>query len=231
MKKIELKHVFIVALIIFFGFVFHVFYIGHNFGSVERNYLFFFKDSIHKKVDPRNSWASDQDNISNYIYYTDLKDKRLYYEINDTTYQNYYIKIWEIKSLKNYDLDDVFINKNSIIRNSKFEFQSTPDSSPVSDYEISFKYFYKIDGMILNLGENTKIIKEFKGENYKGFYALADKMSICNRKGEPQIYINFSKSLTSFILIMYKGHDSFYIVMINSNKEVAENIINILNID
>ncbi|MFZ4582471.1 MAG: hypothetical protein ACOYM7_07460 [Paludibacter sp.] len=172
---------------------------------------------------------ADRDVLSHYIYYEDLKNKKPYYELNDTSYNNYYVVIWEFKDMKNYNLDDVFINERSIISKSKFELGEVLDSK--SFCPISIKYLYKIDGMILSLSENSKILKELHGKKYKGFYGLIDKMSISDKKGEPQIYFNFSKNQYPTVLLLYKGHNSFYLIMINSSKKIDENIINILNIN
>jgi hypothetical protein len=204
----------------------------HNvFNTTSRKYLFLFKDSIINKVDTTMSysWVADQDILNHFIYYDDLKNKKLYYELNDTSYNNYYINIWEFSSLKKYNLDDVFINSNSTIEKSKFELGEVLDSKGFCP--ISIKYLYKIDGMILNLGQNTKIIKKLRGSNYKGFYGLVDKMSICDKKGEPQIYFNFAISQHPTILLFYKGHNKFYLIMINSSKKLDENIIKILKLN
>jgi len=62
-------------------------------------------------------------------------------------------------------------------------------------------------------------------------------MSICDKKGEPQIYFNFNKSQIPTVLLLYKGHNSFYLIMVNPNNElyknikIDENIIKILKLD
>jgi len=233
MKKIELKHILIFALIIFSFFAFQIFYTGHvgHFDTASKKYLFFFKDSIVSKVDTSEnfSWISDQDILTHFIYYDDLKNKKDYYEPNDTSYNNYYFIIWEFKSLKEYEIDNVFINEHSVIGKSEFELGQTLDSK--SFCPISIKYLYNIDGMILNLSDKSKVIKRLVGKNYKGFYGLIDKMSICNKRGEPQIYFNFAKSQHPTVLLLYKAHSSFYLIMINSSKKIDESIINILNLE
>ena len=169
MKKIKLKNVFIFIIIIIAGVTFHQFYTMHHndFKTTSRKYLFFFKDSIINKVDTSMSfsWVADQDKLNHFIYYDDLKNKKYYYELNDTSYNNYYIDIWEFNSLKGYNLNEIFINKQSNIEKSKFILGEVLDSE--SYCPISIKYFYKIDGMILNLSDNSKIIKNLKGKNYK----------------------------------------------------------------
>lgn len=233
MKKKQLKYIFISAVVIYAFFFFHLLYTGHSsiFKVTSRKYLFFFKDSIINKVDTTMSysWVAHQDILNHYIYYDDLKNKKLYYEINDTSYNNYYFTIWEFRDLKKYKLEDVFINTHSIIQKSKFIWQETLDSKGFCP--ISVKYLYKIDGMILNLSGNSKVIKNLQGKNYKGFYGLVDKISICDKKGEPQIYINFAKNQTPTVLLLYKSRNSFYLIMINSSKKLDENIINVLNLN
>ena len=233
MKKVKLKHILISAVVILAFFFFHLLYTGHHgvFNSIGRKYIFLYKDSIINKVNTVSnfSWVADQDILNHYIYYEDLKNKRLYYEPDDTSYNNYYFVIWEFKTLKNYNLEDVFINTHSIIPESKFIWGETLNSK--SYCPISIKYLYKIDGLILNLDENSKVLKELHGKNYKGFFGLVNKMSICNKKGEPQIYFNFAKSQHPTVLLFYKGHNGFYLIMINSRKKIDENIIKILNLD
>jgi len=222
MKKNRLKYVFIAAVSIYACFLLHQFYTYHSsvFYTTSKNHLYFFKDSVISKLDTISyNWVTDQDTLDNYLYDND----------------KYILHVWKFNSLDNADLKDIFINERSVIRKSEFRWQETLDSK--SFCPISVKYLYKIDGMILNLGENTKIIKELKGQNYKGFYGLVDKMSICDKKGEPQIYFNFNKSQIPTVLLLYKGHNSFYLIMVNPNNElyknikIDENIIKILKLD
>jgi hypothetical protein len=223
MKKIRIKHI-IISIVVIYGCLFiHQFYTGHHtvINSISKNYLFLFKDSVVSKIDTPISYScvSNQDILNGYLYNDD----------------KYCIKIWEFNDLKKYSLQDLFINSQSTIKKSEFSWEETLNSK--SFLPISIKYLYKIDGMILNLGENTKIIKELQGKNYKGFYGLVDKMSICNKKGEPQIYLNFAKSQTPTVLLLYKSHNSFYLIMVNPNNElyknikIDENIIKILKLD
>ncbi len=223
MKKIRLKHI-LISIVVIYGCLFlHQLYTGHHtvFNTISRNYLFLFKDSAASKLDYPTSYScvSQQDIYNSYLYNDD----------------KYCVMIWEFNDLRNYSLEDVFLNTHSIIRKSEFSWEETLDSK--SFLPISIKYLYKIDGMILNLGENTKIIKELQGKNYKGFYGLVDKMSICDKRGEPQIYFNFTKNQTPTVLLLYKGHNSFYLIMVNPNNElykdikIDENIIKILKLD
>lgn len=218
MKEIKLKYILYPAIIIMVCITFHQIYSAHssNFMTTSRKYMFFFKDSIVDKIDTLSaSYVADQDILNNFIYYD--KDNR------------YYVAIWEFNNLRNYNLDDVFINTHSIMNKSKFDLQET--LNPNGPCPISIKYLYKIDGMILNLDENTKILKELRGKNYKGFYGLVDRISICNKKGDPQIFFNFKSSKTPTIMLLYKGHNSFYVLKINSKKEFDEKIIKILNLN
>jgi len=215
MKKKRVKYIFYSILVIMVSVTLHQFYSGHHDVSNElsRKYLFIFKDSTVNKIDKNIAgWSNDHDIINNFIY--------------DETYL---VKIWEFNDLKNYNIEDAFINKHSIINKSTFNLQETIYSS--GPCPISIKYLYKIDGIILNLDENSKIIKEFHGTNYKGFYGLIDKMSICDKKGKPQVYFNFTKSQTATILLFYKSHNNFYLIMITSKKEFDEKIIKILNLN
>jgi hypothetical protein len=192
--------------------------------------MFIFKDIVLENLNlPSYSWISEQDTLTNFILTENLKDKKDYYELNDTC-NNYYISVWEFNALKNCKLDDIFINEHGIIPKSEFPLEGALDGK--SPYPISVKYLYKIDGMILNLGENSKVIKELKGSKYKGFYGLVDKMSICNKNGEPQIYFNYPKKIsTPVVLLFYKGHGGLYLIFIYSSRRLDETVLKYLNLD
>ncbi len=231
MKEIQLKKVILIALVSFIVFIAYLFHIGHTpvFNKVSRGYLFLFKDSILDYIDTTSvSSVAGNDIINSFIYTENFKnDKSIY--LQDKIYNSYFIDIWHFKQLSNYKLDDAFINTNSVVENSVFDFGETLD--PESNCPISIKYFYKIDGIVLNCGEGTKIIKTYNEKNYKGFYGLVNKMSICSKRGEPQIYISYKKPQTPTIILLYKRQNSFYLIKINANKKLDENIIKILNLD
>jgi len=238
MKKIKSKQILITLAVITLCFFCHMFYTMHHsvFNDSNDRHLFIFKDSVLENINkPSFSWVADQDTLTHFVFSEYVKNKKDYYEYNDTC-NNFYIDVWEFNTLKNYELDDVFINEHSKIEKSKFSFGETLNGD--GPFSIPIRYLYNIDGMIINLGENSKVIKEFRGVNYKGFYGLIDKISICDKKGEPQIYFDFETKLKPTvlmklmptILILYKGHNGFYLIKINSSIKLDENVINILNL-
>lgn len=232
MREFQPKHLIIIVFVSFVGFIWFLMHIGHTpeFNTESKKNLFFFKDSILNKINTLSSSnVAEHDIINSYLYYEDIKDKRPYYLPEDTSYNNYYIDIWEFKNLVNYKLEDATINTSSAINRTEFDFGETLD--PKGYCPISIKYFYKIDGININLSEDSKVIKEIQGKRYKGFYGLIVKMSICNNNGEPQVYFSFKKAPRPTILLLYKGYPSFYLIKINSSKRIDESIIKILNLD
>lgn len=230
MKNSIYKRFLVLCSVIFLSYFVFKSLIQHSsvFNNENNRHTFIFKDSVLENINrPSYSWVSKQDTLTHFILSENLKDKKIYYELTDTC-NNYYIDVWEFNALKNYELDDVFINEHSIIRNSEFTFEYGLDGK--SPYPKSIKYFYKIDGMIINLGENSKVIKELRGATYKGFYGTVDKLSICNKKGEPQIYLNYEKPLIPTVLLFYRGHGGLFLIIIHSTRRLNENIIKILNL-
>jgi len=218
MIKMKLKHIVIVVIAIIAAITILQFYTGHraNFRTESKKYLFLFKDSVIKNIDSLStSSVSDYDVLSDFIYHNGEN--------------KYYVTIWEFKDLKNYSLEDVFIEKKSVLGESEFRLQETLNTN--GPCPISLKFLYKIDGLTLNLDENSRVIKEFNSKEYKGFYALIDRMSICDKKGLPQIYFNFAQSQTPTILLLSKIHGRFFFIMINSKNEFDEKIIDILNLN
>jgi hypothetical protein len=229
MKKSINKRLLIILMVGILAFVWFKVISIHTpvFNNNNERHMFIFNDSLLENINkPSYSWVSEQDTLTNFVFSEILKNKKTYYELNDTC-NNYYVSIWEFNALKKSELDDVFINEHSVIGKSEFLFESKLNGE--GDYPISIKYLYKIDGFVLNLGENSKLIKELKGVNYKGFYGLVDKMSICDKEGNPQIYFNYKKLLQPIVLLLYKGHGGVYLITIYSSRKLDENVIKILN--
>jgi hypothetical protein len=204
---------------------------GHriSFNTPSKNYLFLFKDSVISRIDNDSySWVANQDILNNYIFYDSLPKKKLFYEPNDTLERKYIISIWDFKSLKHCRLEDVFINTNVVLGKSKFFYEETPDSEGPNP--ISIKTLYKINGMIMNFDVSTQILKEYHSKNCKGIYGLMNKVEICNKFNEPQIYINYKNKNTPSILLLYKGKDGFYLIIIMSTGKFDESITRILNL-
>jgi hypothetical protein len=150
--------------------------------------------------------------------------------IFNTNKNKYFITIWEFKTLHNFLLSEVVVNKVEFVGNSKFILQETPGGWG-STTSISIKYLYEIDGISLNISTNSKVISNLEGKYYKGFYGLMDKMSLIDKDGDAQVYFNFVKYQTPTILLFYKKHKNLFIILINSKNEFDKNIINILNLE
>jgi hypothetical protein len=198
--------------------------------SVAKNYMFLFKDSVKEKIDTLsyNSWVSDEDVLNHFLLYENLKNTKDYYELNDTSYNNYYIVVWDFKNARNMALSQIKINYHTFIGKSDFFWGQTLDSKSFCSYSI--RMHHNIDDFMLNISNQSKIKREFSGKNYKGFYGLIDRMSLSDCQGTPQIYINFKKPETPTIVLLYKGEESLYLIQINATKRINENIIDDLNL-
>jgi hypothetical protein len=90
--------------------------------------------------------------------------------------------------------------------------------------------------MTINLDGLSKIDGTFAGANYKGFYGSINQMTFSNEKGEPQILFDYSDkpykdSFSPSVFILYKGHQSFYVIIVNSKQPFKDaSIINIFNL-
>jgi hypothetical protein len=231
MSKFRVKHVVISFVLLFALIMLWQFSQSHKtvFFTVSHKYHYLFKDSIVNNVDSESySCVTDNDILNQYVYYPNLKDKKEYYEPNDSNYNFYHVAIWDFKKLKDIHLNDVSINTEWNMKKTEFLFQETLDSK--SFCPISIKFLYNIDGINLNVSRESSIIEEYKGDKFKGFYGFVDKLSISNENGEPQVYFNFEKKHTPIILLFYKDVRSFYLIMIYSTSFFDKNIFNILNI-
>jgi hypothetical protein len=180
-----------------------------------KEYMWIFKDSVKKDIDTD----------FNYSY---VRKRDVY---NNIHYKgsSYNIIVWEFKDLSNVDLKEISINQNINLDN--IEFTSGEILNAKSDLEITINYGFDFNyKMSVNLDAESKIEKNIEGINYKGFSGYINKMSLSDKKNKHQIIFNYTNGKTPTVLLLYKGHQSFYLIMINAEKPLDENIIKILNL-
>jgi hypothetical protein len=178
-----------------------------------KQYMWLFKDSVKNDIDTNFSYS--------YFKKRDIYNNIHYKRIN-------HIIIWEFKDLSSADLNKIAINQNVNLDNIKF--WSGEVLNVRGSVEIMVNYGFAFKNMNLNLDNISKIERHFETVNYKGFYGILNKMSLSNEKGEHQIIFEYAHSRTPTVLLLYKGHKSFYLIMINSEKPFDESIIEILNL-
>jgi hypothetical protein len=224
-----------VAKIIIAGLACYVIYFvyvtvryGHSHDwNTCKQYLWIFKDSVKNDIDPPSrysicaGWTKKRD-VYNFLHYYN-KDEM------------YIVAIWEFKDLTNINLNNITTYQDTDLSNIKFisgEILNSDSSFPVTiNYGFSFH-----NAMNINLDSYSKVAGTFEGPNYKGFYGKLHKMSFSDEKGKHQIVFDYTDKpyKTSFsptVFLVYKGHQSFYVIIINSEKPFKDaSIINILNL-
>jgi hypothetical protein len=232
----KITKIIIVGIICYIAFFVYVtLWYGHSHAwNTCKQYLWIFKDSAKKDIDPPSrysvcaGWTRKRDVYSFFHYYHD--------------HDMYIVTVWEFKDLTNVDLKKISIKQNVNLDNIKFlsgEVLNSKSSSPITiNYGFAFH-----NAMNVNLDSLSKISGTFEGSNYKGFYGTIHKMSFSDEKRKHQIifdYIEniynhitkqFNPSFSSTVFLVYKGHQSFYVIIINSEKPFKDaSIINILNL-
>jgi hypothetical protein len=226
MKKIVITIIAVVVICIAY-FVYVVIEDGHSFNwKTCKQSTWIFKKSVTKDIDPNGRSL-----CSSYVKKNDIFNTFHYFHGRDM----YPIFVWEFKDLRNVDLGKITINQNIDLSNIKISFGETFHAN--SSSPVSIKYGFSLrGGLSVNLDSFSKIDGAFHGPNYKGFYGTINTMSFNNKKGKPQIIFDYSdkpykSSFSPTVFLLYKGHHSFYVIIINSEKPFKNaNIINILNL-
>lgn len=180
-----------------------------------KQYIWIFKDSAKKDIN------------TNFCF-SYVKERDVY---NNFDYKDIYnVMVWEFKDLGNAELKKSTINQNVDLEDVKFD--SGEILNKGSNLELTINYGFVFNSAInVNLDKYSKIERTFKETNYKGFYGSINQMSFSDEKGEHQILLDFTKRITPTLFLFYKGHQSFYIIMIYSKNPFDENIIKILNLE
>jgi len=206
--------------------------ITHTSDDVSwKQYMYFFNDSIKQDIDTTLSFSDVKDrDVCNYYHYIpnsagiDMSDKFIYHR-KDTIYD---IMIWEFKDLSEINLNNITIVKDVNLDSLKLKKGEILNSK--SDIQTSIIQRFSFQKLGVELNTRSTLQKEIQGTNYKGFCGVVSKMSLINETGSAQIFFNFFPEKQT-VLLFYKGHQSFFLIMINSDKPFEEEIIKILNLD
>jgi hypothetical protein len=215
-KKIKFVISGILAfLIVYVGYIFFNFIRNthHTEMNDYKRYLWIFKDSAKTDIDT-------------FFFDGDVRDRDILYQYFYRN--NYYIYIWEFKDLGNTELSDIPLTLDSDLENVRFESAEifNVKSRPLITVKLGCSFNRT---MHVYLNKRSKITKEISSNHYKGFYGTIDKMSFDNEKKEPQILFDFIEE-QQVLLLLYKRHRSFYVIIVYTGSAFDEKIINILDL-
>ncbi len=209
-----------IGAIIFVGLYFSYFVFNAvRYGYIPnrrtyKDYLWIFKDSIIPDLDTNfcYSYIRKEDVYNNFHYKED-----------------YNIIVWEFKDFSNLKLDSIKIYEKTNLDDLQIRSGVTLNSG--SDLEIAIKWGLAFNNSLrVNLDKYSTVDRYILSNNYKGFYGSINNMTLSNKKNEHQILLNNTNGKTPTLFLLYTGHSSFYIIMINSAEAFDEQILNILNL-
>lgn len=141
--------------------------------------------------------------------------------------RQYFIRIWKIPALKHTDPATVKFNQDVSLSNV----QLYPAERLYDNFRIIAKFgtFFR-SRISVDLGEDSKLVRPFSGPNYKGFYGHVHELAFENGHGQIlAMSINKDRVLPT-LLVLYKGHEDFYIINIRSYKPFGFGMLKILNL-
>jgi hypothetical protein len=215
-----IKTIVIIGLIIFVGlYVSHFVLNAVRYGytphfNAYKAYLWIFKDSVIPDLD------------TNFCY-SFIRKKDVY---NNFHYKkNYNIVVWEFKDFSSLKLDSIRINEKTNLDNLHIKSGVTLNSG--SDLEITIKYGSTFNNSLtVNLDKYSSVDRYIVSNSYKGFYGSINNITLSNEKNEHQALLDYTNGKTPTIFLIYTGHSSFFLIMINSTEAFDERILNILNL-
>lgn len=142
--------------------------------------------------------------------------------------RDYYVLIWRINALKNLDLAKVPIDTDVYLDNVELRGEILDADSPLQT-EVRYGPFFK-DSLVVDLDEYSKMSESFDGPSYRGFYGTVSKIAFENGKGQILAMENYTEQIMPTLFVMYKAHDGFYMIIINSKKPFGLGILKILNL-
>lgn len=141
---------------------------------------------------------------------------------------NFYITVWRIEGLRRIDLDTVRINQNVHLDNVDLQGE-TPDAVSSFDTQVRFGPFFD-EKLVIDLDEYSYVSDTFKGPHYRGFYGTLSRIAFEDGRGQIVAMEDYKRRVMPTLFVMYKAHDSFYFIFINSDKPFGMGMMKILNL-
>lgn len=141
--------------------------------------------------------------------------------------QDYYVMVWKIDGLRNADLNKIPINQNVYLDHVQLYPGQILDTGIEEEVKDGPFFRRRIE---VDVDEYSKIEKSFHGPHYRGFYGTLNKIAFQNDHGQIMTMVNYTHRITPSLFVMYKGHGSFYIIIINSHKPFGLGMLKILNL-
>jgi hypothetical protein len=217
-KKTKTLVTIIITVVIGYSiyFYFGVIKPRHSFNwQTYKQYMWIFKKPIRSEIDTFY--------CGSYVHKQDI--------YNNFHYKTYTIIVWEFKNLRDVELKKVAFNQNIYLEDLKFKAGQVLNAN--SHYlPITIKNTYSFKNLMqIDIGTDSKIEKQINGPNYKGFYGEIKRMALRNENGGDQILFDYVRGPTPTVCLVYKGHNSFFLIVINNiNKPLNPDIIKILNL-
>lgn len=182
-----------------------------------RRYLWVFRDTAQKNVDPMISFGEvgEEDIEYSYIYNND-----------------YFVEVWEFLSLKGSTLNNISIIENIDLSKDKIPFSivnhSNRKKNPIITRKLGFVFENKMNVLV---SDNSNIIKKINSKNYKGFIGNIDRVCLSDGKDNHLVSMDWPSKNELTLFLLCKKNDRFYIIIVNSNLVFNESIIDIFDLN
>jgi len=206
----------VIVISYFIYFIGGMFIYGYSTDwDLYKKYTFLLKDSVSNNL----GWVGNSSEVG----YNDVCN-------SFRTKDSIRITIWDFKDLAQTDLKNVKFTQD--VNLDTIEFNRGDIIFAKSDMPVTIEYGFSFDNaLVINTDQHCNILSHIEKDNYRGFYGQINKLSLSNGiTNKHLILFNYKEWQTPVLLLLYKGHQSFYLILIDSKKPFDEKIINILNL-
>jgi hypothetical protein len=217
----------ILKIIVYSGLVIIILYLIYFIGGLfiygystdwdlYKKYTFLLKDSVSNNLD----WSGNSSEVG----YNDVCN-------SFRTKDSIRITIWDFRDLRQVDLKKIKFTQDVDLGDIKFGRGDILFSK--SDIPVTVEYGFSFDNaLVINLDQYSTVLSHIEKDYYRGFYGRINKLSLSNGiTNKHQILFNYKNGQTPVLFLLYKDHQSFYLILIDSKKPFDEKIINILNLE
>ena len=145
--------------------------------------------------------------------------------------QHYYVLIWEIRSLHKVDLKTIVIREGVSLDGIDLQPRQTLEGGDFREEEVSLGHFFQSNVVNLDLDTHSKLLKRVNSAKYTGFFGSVKRMALSDSSGDYLVIFNHTRKTSPTLLLFYKSHDSFYLIMVDGDKPFDDKIVDIFKLE
>jgi len=211
----------VLSILIYVGYSISIFKIqGHKSELYDyKKLICVFKEAERRYIDTTSlgfdGAIGKNDILYNYVYKKD-----------------YYIMVWKLNEMKGVNANNIIINNGVNLDNVDFYYSEGLNENQYYVPNLKMKLGFSLKNTFnINIDRESNIIRTFNSTNYKGFYGSINKITLSNEKNKHVVLLKYKSRHEPTVFLLYKMGEDFYVIVVNSKKQLDDDILKIFQLE